>query len=78
MKRLLCLIIVPIILLSFCACGSSSSDYSSDYNSDSDYDYDKGYGYTEPTPGESLSDYIQRQDPELYDSIDERLQNLDN
>ena len=67
---------------------SSSSDYdsssyydydsssSSDYDTSSSYDYDKGYGYTAPEEGESLSDYIKRQDPELYDSMTERYESL--
>ena len=33
------------------------------------YDYDKGYGYTAPKKGQSFSDYVKEQDPDLYDSI---------
>jgi len=47
--------------------GSVSSSYGSSYGGS--YDYDKGYGYSEPYAGESLSDYIKRQDPELYQSL---------
>ena len=37
--------------------------------SSDDYDYDKGYGYTAPKKGQSFSDYVKEQDPELYESI---------
>lgn len=74
MKKFICLLSV-ILILSLTACGSSN--YSSDYDNDSDYDYDKGYGYTEPEPGESLSDYIKRQDPDLYNDMEERWNSLD-
>ena len=33
----------------------------------STYDYDKGYGYSAPKEGQSFSDYVKEQDPELYD-----------
>ena len=60
---------------------SSSYDYdsssSSGYDSSSSYDYDKGYGYTAPEEGESLSDYIKRQDPELYDSMTDIYESLE-
>ena len=39
--------------------------------------YDKGYGYTEPLPGESFDDYVKRQDPELYNDMEERWNSLD-
>lgn len=68
MKKFICLLSV-ILILSLTACGSS--------NYSSDYDYDKGYGYTEPEPGESLSDYIKRQDPDLYNDMEERWNSLD-
>ena len=57
---------------------SSSSKSSSSYSSksSSDYDYDKGYGYTAPKRGESLSDYIKRQDPQLYKDMTERWNSL--
>lgn len=38
-------------------------------NSNDTYDYDKGYGYSAPKEGQSFSDYIKEQDPELYDSL---------
>lgn len=33
------------------------------------YDCDKGCGYTAPEPGQSFSDYVKEQDPELYESL---------
>ena len=42
---------------------------SNNTSSSSDYDYDKGYGYTAPKDGQSLSDYIKEQDPDLYNSL---------
>ncbi len=60
-------LITTLLLLSLTSCNSSSSKNStSNY---SNYDYDKGYGYTEPKSGESASDYIKRQDPDLYDDM---------
>lgn len=47
--------------------GNSSSDSSHTY--DDDYDYDKGCGYTAPIEGESFSDYVKRQDPDLYEDM---------
>ena len=40
-----------------------------DYGDDDDYDYDKGFGYTAPKPGQSFSDYVKEQDPDLYNSL---------
>ena len=40
-----------------------------DYYYDDDYDYDKGFGYTAPKPGQSFSDYVKEQDPDLYNSL---------
>lgn len=34
------------------------------------------YGYGSPKSGESFKDYIQREDPDLYKSIDDRLKSL--
>lgn len=48
---------------------SSSSSKSNGSNSNDDYDYDKGYGYTAPKEGQSFSDYVKEQDPELYNSL---------
>ena len=53
----------------------SNSSSSKSKNNNSNYDYDKGYGYTSPKSGESLSDYIKRQDPELYNSIKDNYNN---
>ena len=49
------------------------NDYS--YSNDN-YDYDKGYGYTAPEPGESFSDYVKRQDPDLYNDMQDRWDSL--
>ena len=49
----------------FCmSCLSGSLGGSSD-----SYDYDKGYGYTAPKKGQSFSDYVKEQDPDLYNSL---------
>ena len=53
---------------------SNNNDYS--YSNNNDYDYDKGYGYTAPEPGESFSDYVKRQDPDLYNDMQERWDSL--
>lgn len=56
---------------------SGSSGNSESYSSGTKgYDYDKGYGYTSPKEGESLSDYIKRQDPELYKSMQDNYKSL--
>lgn len=52
----------------------AESNYSEvqDGNNDAsnyDYNYDQGYGYTAPEDGQSVSDYIKEQDPDLYDSM---------
>ena len=87
MKKVFCMLLAGIILCAvFCGCGSdtySNDDndysYSNDDNDDSysdDYDYDKGYGYTAPEPGESFSDYVKRQDPDLYNDMQDRWDSL--
>lgn len=53
----------------------SSSSYN-DYDSSSSYDYDKGYGYDSPRDGESLEDYIKREDPDLWDDMQDRWNSL--
>ena len=53
-----------------------STTKSSDYNHDKGYDYDKGYGYTAPNAGESLSDYIKRQDLQLYEDMRDNWNSL--
>ena len=52
----------------------SGSGYGSSY--DSGYDYDKGYGYEAPKPGQSFSDYVKEQDPDLYNSMLDRYNSL--
>lgn len=75
-------LITTLLLLSLTSCNSSSSqnstsNYSSNSSSNySNYDYNKGYGYTEPKSGESFSDYIKRQDPDLYNSMQDRYDSL--
>ncbi|MBE7053190.1 MAG: hypothetical protein E7391_02815 [Ruminococcaceae bacterium] len=75
MKKYICLFLAISLLLLLVACDSSSSDYSS--SSSSSYDYDKGYGYTAPKSGESFSDYVKRQDPDLYNDMKNRWNSLD-
>ena len=66
------------MILSLCGCttynSGNSLSPSNSYNSATsgdDYDYDKGYGYTAPEPGQSFSDYVKEQDPDLYDSMED-------
>lgn len=67
---------------SYTAKSGGSYSYDNDYSYTStkretqSYDYDKGYGYTAPKNGESFSDYVKRQDPDLYDAISERWNSL--
>ena len=51
---------------------SSSSSHSSSYKSSSS----NPYGYTAPYEGESFSDYMKRQDPELYRDVVDRYNSL--
>ena len=87
MKKVFCMLLAGIILCAvFCGCGSDTysnddNDYSysnddNEYSYSNDYDYDKGYGYTAPEPGESFSDYVKRQDPDLYNDIQDRWDSL--
>ena len=87
MKKVFCMLLAGIILCAvFCGCGSDTysnddNDYSysnddNEYSYSNDYDYDKGYGYTAPEPGESFSDYVKRQDPDLYNDMQERWDSL--
>ena len=78
MKKVFCMLLAGIILCAvFCGCGSDTySNDDNDYSYSNDYDYDKGYGYTAPEPGESLSDYIKRQDPDLYNDMQDRWDSL--
>ena len=81
------MLLAGIILCAvFCGCGSDTysnddNDYSysnddNEYSYSNDYDYDKGYGYTAPEPGESFSDYVKRQDPDLYNDMQDRWDSL--
>lgn len=45
-----------------------SDSYSSNYSSND-------YGYDDPREGESFSEYVQRVDPDLYDTMEENLYN---
>ena len=56
--------------------GAIDKNESTDKSYTQSYDYDKGYGYTAPKSGESFSDYVKRQDPDLYDAISERWNSL--
>lgn len=87
MKKVFCMLLAGIILCAvFCGYGSDTysnddNDYSysnddNEYSYSNDYDYDKGYGYTAPEPGESISDYIKRQDPDLYNDMQDRWDSL--
>ena len=71
-----------VLMLSLYGCSASSvSQVDDSYSGGNDsvsniedsggsvYDYDKGYGYTAPEPGQSFSDYVKEQDPELYESL---------
>ena len=85
MKKLFISLLAAALVLSLCGCSSShnENDYDStpstsqssshetttESSSSNDYDYDKGYGYTSPKEGQSFSDYVKEQDPELYKSI---------
>lgn len=72
MKKVFCMLLATVILcLLFCGCGNDNYN-----NNDDDYDYDKGYGYTAPKQGESFSDYLKRQDPDLYNDIQDRWDSL--
>ena len=64
------LLLLACLLLS--ACGSSGSSYSYSNSSGSN----NSFGYGDPKPGESLSDYIQREDPDLWKSMEDRYYNL--
>lgn len=73
MKKLAVLFLSLTMALLLVACTSSSHRSSS---SSSSYDYDKGYGYTAPKSGQSFSDYVKEQDPDLYNSMVDRYNSL--
>lgn len=91
MKKKYWVLLLILMTLNLTACGSKTYEtkssspatdiHSGSYNSgsgkssSSDYDYDKGYGYTAPKKGESINEYIQRQDPELYNNMKKRYKN---
>ena len=68
-KRICVLLValcLALLLLSSCG-GSSSKSSSRNYNNS---------GYGSPRQGESLSDYIKREDPELYSYMEGRYDAL--
>ena len=82
MKKRLIILIAAVLMLALYGCSASSVSQDDDsYSGGNDsvsniedsggsvYDYDKGYGYTAPDPGQSFSDYVKEQDPELYESL---------
>ncbi|HCI68102.1 MAG TPA: hypothetical protein DER17_03600 [Oscillibacter sp.] len=75
MKKLAVLFLSLTMALLLVAC-TSSSHRSSSSGSSSSYDYDKGYGYTAPKSGQSFSDYVKEQDPDLYNSMVDRYNSL--
>lgn len=74
MKKFAVLLISLIMTLLLVAC--TSSNHRSSSSSSSGYDYDKGYGYTAPKEGQSFSDYVKEQDPDLYNSMVDRYNSL--
>ena len=40
---------------------------------ENDNDLNDYYGYDDPIEGESFSEYVQRVDPDLYDTMEENL-----
>lgn len=66
MKRFFALLMTIAVVLSLCGCVSSSRTSS---RNSSGYDYDKGYGYSAPKKGQSFSDYVKEQDPDLYSNL---------
>lgn len=74
MKKFAVLLISLIMILLLVAC--TSSNHRSSSSSSSGYDYDKGYGYTAPKEGQSFSDYVKEQDPDLYNSMVDRYNSL--
>ena len=55
---------------------SSGGGYSGGYNKNNNNSNKGAGGYDMPNPGESFSDYVQRVDPDLYDSITDRYNSL--
>lgn len=84
MKKAIVFILTTICILTLCSCSIKSTSNKSSYDYDKEYgytapnksttnkgsyDYDKGYGYTAPKDGQSFSDYVKEQDPDLYNSL---------
>lgn len=69
MRKIARMLLVGVLLLSLVGCTPTRTEYKSETKYDSDYDYDKGYGYSAPTPGQSFTDYLKEQDPDLYETI---------
>jgi hypothetical protein len=55
--------------------GGYSGGYNKNNNKNNNSNKGAG-GYDMPNPGESFSDYVQRVDPDLYDSITDRYNSL--
>ena len=57
---------------------ASSDSYTYNSGKSSSYSSSKSndYGYSDPKPGESFSDYLKREDPELYADITGRYDSL--
>lgn len=53
---------------------STSSGSKNNYSISSQSDND--YNYGDPLPGESISDYIKREDPELYNDMSDRYNSI--
>lgn len=73
MRRIALIGLFIALCLILTGCGQSSK---SSTKSSNNYDYDKGYGYTAPKSGESLNDYIKRQDPKLYKEMQDNWNSL--
>ena len=63
MKKAIVFFLTTICILTLCSCSIKSTSNKSSYN------YGKEYGYTAPKDGQSFSDYVKEQDPDLYNSL---------
>ena len=61
-----CLIFIIIMAFLLYSCSNNSSKSSSN----------NSYGYGNPKPGESLSDYMKREDPSLWNDMENRWDTL--
>ena len=66
MKKLTVFLLACVVAVSLLGCTSSGRKSSS---KSSNYDYDKGFGYSAPKAGQSFSDYVKEQDPDLYNNL---------